>query len=159
MPQLDTSTYITQMFWLVTTFISLWFIMEKVIIPKIAEMVEMRKRKYNDYIAKAEELNKKASTALEYYEEKLAVAKAKAAEQIAQNEQDLQVIITQKEQDINQSLKQKIQENEEKLSKDKVSIINEIDNMSQKVAYSILQRLNIESINFSDIQEISERKK
>ena len=47
MPQFDISTYFTQIFWLLTTFVCFWFALDKIIIPRIAENIEARKRKYN----------------------------------------------------------------------------------------------------------------
>ena len=45
MPQLDTSTFTSQLFWLVVCFFSMMFIMSKFIIPKIADIMEQRQRK------------------------------------------------------------------------------------------------------------------
>ena len=39
MPQLDTSTFTSQLFWLVVCFFSMMFIMSKFIIPKIADIM------------------------------------------------------------------------------------------------------------------------
>ena len=50
MPQLEISTYLTQIFWVITTFIIFWMVMDHVIIPKISDTIEARKRKYDDYL-------------------------------------------------------------------------------------------------------------
>lgn len=155
MPQLDASTYLTQIFWLILTFISLWFIMARFIIPGIAETVEARRRKYNDYILKAEEVNEKALFALKRYESTLAAAKAKAAEQIARNEKELRDILAQKEEEINLELKQKIAENEERLAKERAETLEKIESLSQNTAYMILQGLNLDFITRADIEEIT----
>ena len=70
MPQFDVSTYIAQIFWLITTFLCFWFIMDKVIIPKITSTMDERKRKYDELIIKAEKINKKAKASLQKYEKK-----------------------------------------------------------------------------------------
>ena len=100
MPQLDISTYLTQIFWVLVTFITFWMIMDHIIIPKISETIEARKRKYDDYIMKAEEINKKALATLERYEETLTAAKLQATEQIKANEEDLQKMIEKREEEI-----------------------------------------------------------
>ena len=157
MPQLEISTYTTQIFWLIVTFISLWFVMAKLIVPKIAEMVELRKRKYDDYILKAEEINKKALSVLKHYEETLAVAKAKATEQIAKNESDLKIFIAQKEEEIDSQLKHKIEENEAMLSKEKAETLKKIDEISLETAYLIAQKLDLSSANHASLEEISNK--
>lgn len=146
MPQLEVSTYFTQIFWLITTFISFWFIMAKLIVPKIAEMVELRKRKCSDYILKAEEINKKALLVLQQYEQTLAVAKANAAEQINQNEQELKSFIEAKENEINERLRKKIEENEEMLEKEKENTLKKIDELALNTAYLISQKLELQSV-------------
>ena len=155
MPQLDTSTYITQIFWLFVTFVSFWIIMDKVIIPRIAEMVEIRKRKRDEFILKAEEINKKAIDALKRYEETLAVAKRNMSEQISQNEKELKKIIEDKENEVNLQIQQKITENKQKLAEERAVIIEKADVMAQEVAYNILQQLNLTSITKKDIEDTS----
>lgn len=157
MPQLEISTYTTQIFWLIVTFISLWFVMAKLIVPRIAEMVELRKRKYDDYILKAEEINKKALSVLKHYEETLAVAKAKATEQIAKNENDLKIFITQKEEEIDSQLKHKIEENEAILAKEKAETLKKIDEISLETAYLIAQKLELSSVSRASLEEISNK--
>ncbi|MBP3687462.1 MAG: hypothetical protein J6J35_03755 [Alphaproteobacteria bacterium] len=144
MPQLETSTYITQIFWLFTTFFCFWLVMAKVIIPKIAETVEARKRKYNDFILKADEFNKKALASLNRYEETLAAAKTKAAEQIALEEKALKDYISQKQEEINQQLNQKIQENEARLQEERAETMKDIEAMAESAACVILSKLDID---------------
>ena len=67
MPQLDFSTYLTQFFWVIVTFICFWFIMDKFIVPKLRDTIEERKRKYEDLILKADKINKKALESLKKY--------------------------------------------------------------------------------------------
>lgn len=155
MPQLDGSVYITQIFWLLVTFISFWFIMAKVVIPRISETIEARKRKYDDYVRKAEEINAKALEAINRYDKMLAVAKAKATEQILQNENELKQIIAEKEDEINEQLKIKVAEQEAILEKEKQSILTKINTLSQETAYEILQKIDIMAISRADLENIS----
>ena len=62
MPQLDTSTFTSQLFWLVVCFFSMMFIMSKFIIPKIADIMEQRQRKIDGYLNKAADLKEQART-------------------------------------------------------------------------------------------------
>lgn len=155
MPQLEVSTYISQIFWLITTFLCFWLIMDRVIIPRISETIEARKRKYNEFILKAEEINKKALSALNKYEETLAAAKANAALQISQNEAELKIFVEKEEADINKRLKQKVAENEEKLFHEKEETLKKIEELSQTAAYAVLQQLNIKSVTPDDIKKSS----
>lgn len=159
MPQLEISTYLTQIFWVLVTFISFWIIMDRIIIPRIAEQIEARKRKYDDFIIKAEEINKKAIASLNQYEKALAAAKAQAAEQISLNEAELKQFIAEKEASLNETLKEKIAENETMLEKEKNETLKKIESLSQNLAYSILEKLEISSISLDDVKHASENVK
>lgn len=155
MPQLEISTYITQIFWLITTFLCFWLIMDKLIIPRISETIEDRKRKYDEFILKAEEINKKALSVLNQYEEKLAAAKANAAEQISKNEAELKAFIQEEENNISNRLKIKVAESEELLLREKKETMSQIEELSQKAALNILQQLDVKSITLTDIKDNS----
>lgn len=155
MPQLDGSIYITQIFWLLVSFISFWLVMDRLVVPKIAEKIEERKRKYDDYIRKAEEINQKAMDTLKQYEEKLTVAKSKASEQIAQNERELKEMIAQKEDEINRQIKQKLAESEMLLNEEKNEALKKIENMSKDMAWEILKKFELTSLKRTDLDEIA----
>ena len=57
MPQLDFSIFPSQFFWLCVCFFSMLFIMSKIIIPRIAEMIELRREKIDGNLEKAAEIN------------------------------------------------------------------------------------------------------
>lgn len=159
MPQLEISTYLTQIFWVLITFISFWLIMDKVIIPRIAEQIEARKRKYDDFILKAEEINKKAIASLEQYEKVLAAAKSKASEEISRNEAELKRFIVEREESINQQLKEKVAENEAMLQREKEETFKKIEELAETTALSVLEKLGIDSISITDIKNAVENKK
>lgn len=153
MPQLEVSTYLTQIFWLVVTFMTFWFIMAKYIIPQIAQTVEARKRKYNDFIKKAEEVNKKALASIKRYDETIAAAKKDAAEQINRNKQELKEFVTQKQEEVNLQLKQKIAENEMMLQQERDKTMEQIEVLSQDMVMEILKKLEITSITQENIEK------
>ncbi len=153
MPQLEISTYLTQIFWVITTFIIFWMVMDHVIIPKISDTIEARKRKYDDYIIKAEEINKKALATLERYESTLAAAKSKASEQIKANEDALKKMIDEREEEITQQLKLKMAEHEQKLEADKASTMAKIEDLSKIAAMTIIKELDLKSISEADINQ------
>lgn len=132
--------------------------MDKIVIPQIAEMIDARKRKYEDLILKADEINKKALASLNSYNERLSAAKSKAIEQINKNEQELKELISTKEQEIDEKLQQKIVESEEKLAKEKEEILGKIIDISKATAYSVAKQLDLNSITLDDIENTSIKK-
>ena len=60
LPQLDVQTYASQIFWLVVSFIVLYFLVAKVAMPRISEVLEERQERIEDDLDKAETLKKEA---------------------------------------------------------------------------------------------------
>jgi F-type H+-transporting ATPase subunit b len=100
MPQLDPSFYASQVVWLVITFVALYMVMWRVVLPRIADVLETRRLRIEHNLEKAEALKKEAEAALKAYEKALAEARAEAhgvlveagarmAEQAAKQDADL----------------------------------------------------------------------
>lgn len=78
MPQLDPSTFGSQLFWLAICFITLYLVMALVVIPRITGTMGARADQLDSDLAEAEALRNKAEAALKAYEEALAEARTKA---------------------------------------------------------------------------------
>ena len=78
MPQLDPSTFGSQLFWLAICFITLYLVMALVVIPRITGTIGARADQLDSDLAEAEALRNKAEAALKAYEEALAEARTKA---------------------------------------------------------------------------------
>ncbi len=78
MPQLDPSTFGTQLFWLGICFVTLYLVMAVIVLPRISGTLEARSSQLDDDLAEAENLREKAETALAAYEEALADARSRA---------------------------------------------------------------------------------
>jgi F-type H+-transporting ATPase subunit b len=78
MPQLDPSTFGTQLFWLGICFVALYGVMALIVLPRISSTLQARASQLDDDLAKAEALREKAETALAAYEEALAEARSRA---------------------------------------------------------------------------------
>jgi len=90
MPQLDFSTYPNQIFWLVLALIVVFFIVSKVILPRIGGVLEERHSVISDYISQAGDFKKQAEQAEADYEAALKVARAEAQAISAQTKAEIQ---------------------------------------------------------------------
>lgn len=149
MPQLDASTYLSQIFWLLVTFLSLWLIMSWFIIPRIEDIMEQRRQKIDGYIQKAEKINKQALQSLDKYEKALKKAKEKANLRIEQNKTDLVKTVSEKHAEIEDILNRKIADNEYMLEKQRQETLETVEQISELLADHILVKFGIkkESIN------------
>ena len=60
MPQLDFATFPTQIFWLCITFLLLYLVMWKVVIPRISGVLEERQSRVENDLERAEQLQLEA---------------------------------------------------------------------------------------------------
>ena len=78
MPQLDPSSFGSQLFWLAICFVTLYVVMAVVVLPRITQTLAARADQMEGDLAQAEALRDKAEAALAAYEEALAQARTRA---------------------------------------------------------------------------------
>lgn len=159
MPQLDLSSYISQAFWLLLSFCSLWFLLSVFIVPKLADVVERRKRKIDEYLQKAEALNAQAQKSLEKYHETLSLAESQAQQEIQRGKDELKAYLQKTESDLSATLNKKIADNEFMLATEKTNTLQQIEVIAQDLAYQIVQKLGFANISRQDIAETAQKGK
>ena len=82
MPQLDPTTFVPQLFWLMVTFVLLYLVMWKIAIPRISDVLQDRQKRIDSDLEKAEELKKEAESVREAYEKLVTNGSNKAQETI-----------------------------------------------------------------------------
>lgn len=78
MPQLETATFLPQLVWLLITFVLLYVLMAKVALPRVAAVVDERKRRLDQDLAEAARLKRETEAAIAEYEQALAAARTQA---------------------------------------------------------------------------------
>lgn len=156
MPQLDTSTYASQIFWLLICFFGLMFIMSTFIIPKIADIRQQRYNKIDGYLHKAEQLQQKTENAIKKYEDALNDATQKANLTLQATKDELNQIINKKQSELDKKLQAQIKAGEAEINAEKNAALKQIKNVSATLALDILQKLNIKEITSTEIKSIIE---
>ena len=82
MPQLDPSSYTSQTFWLVISFIILFWFINSLFIPKIINIRDERERTIKKYITDAESINNEASIIKEKIDKDLLSTKSEIDEKL-----------------------------------------------------------------------------
>jgi F-type H+-transporting ATPase subunit b len=72
MPQLDVSTFGTQLFWLTLCFVVLYLLMWRVALPRVADLLQERQERIDDDLRRAEALKGDAVEVLAAYEKTIA---------------------------------------------------------------------------------------
>jgi len=152
MPQLDTSSFTSQLFWLVVCFFSMMFIMSKFIIPKISEIMEQRQRKIDSYLNKAADFKQQAETALQKYQDALAAATAQADKSLADTRTEMERLISTRQNELEEHLRQKIKEGEAEINAGKEEALKQVRAVSEELALDVLNKIGITNIKASEIK-------
>jgi F-type H+-transporting ATPase subunit b len=78
MPQLDFSTFPSQIFWLAVIFVLLYLLMARMALPRVAKMIDARKAKVEGDLERAAQMKAEAEAVMAAYERSLADARAQA---------------------------------------------------------------------------------
>ena len=78
MPQLDVTTFPSQLIWLAITFVLLYLVLSRVALPRIASVLEERQKRISGDLEKAEELKAEADKVLAEHEAAMAETRAGA---------------------------------------------------------------------------------
>lgn len=77
-PPFDATTYGSQLLWLALTFGALYWIMSRLVIPRVGSILEVRRDRIANDLAEAQRLKEETDEAIAAYEQALAEARAKA---------------------------------------------------------------------------------
>lgn len=85
LPQLNVQDFAPQLIWLALSFVVLYFLMSKVALPRVGEVLDERKSRIAKDLGEAQRLKTETETALANYEQALADARARAQKLIQEN--------------------------------------------------------------------------
>ncbi|MDE0993238.1 MAG: F0F1 ATP synthase subunit B' [Rhodospirillales bacterium] len=141
MPQLDISTFSTQIVWLVITFAALFIIMWRVAVPRISDALEQRQKRMDDNLNKAAEFKKEAEAAIEAYEKSLAEAREAAHSAIADANAKLLEETAAKDAELGTKLKAMLSESEASIAKATEDAMDNVRVVAEEVASAAAERL------------------
>ena len=140
-PPFDSSTFESQIVWLVLSFLALYFLMSRVALPRIATVLEERRDRIADDLDQAAQFKRQTDEAIEAYEKALAEARAKAHE-IAQETRDRLHEETERQRlAIEARLAEKISEAEKQIAATKEAALANVRSVAVEVADAIVAQL------------------
>lgn len=140
-PPFDSSTFASQLFWLAITFGIFYWLMGKVLAPRISDILETRQSRIADDIDKAHEFKEQADNAIAAYEQELATAKANANE-IATKARDKAKAEAEAERaSVEAELAEKLATSEAQIAKTRASAMAEVGTIAEETTAAILDQL------------------
>ena len=155
MPQLNTLTYPSQLFWLGVCFLALYLILSYLILPKVSRILEAREETIEEKINKASTYREEAEDLLADYEALLAQSKEMAQQHLKSASATISSILTTKQKDFLDKLNDRLHMAEQTLYRSKIESGKEIESLARDVANSIFEKLTGTKVSFKERQEKS----
>ncbi len=141
LPQLNADDFAPQLVWLALTFGALYWIMARIALPRIADVLEKRRDHIATDIDAAHKFKKRSEEAEAAYKASLADAKAKA-HTIAQDTRDkLNIKTDAKRADVDSQINAKLMDAEKRIKTAKKSALKEINVIATTTTKDIVEHL------------------
>jgi F-type H+-transporting ATPase subunit b len=141
LPQLDATAFAPQLVWLGITFIALYFLMSKVALPKVAEVLEERQERITNDLDRAGDLRKESSVVMEGYEKALADARAHAQSVMAATAADISSVTAGRQAQFNTDLAAKTRATEERINEAKETALASVRSVAAEIAQQTAEKL------------------
>ena len=127
MPQLEITTYPSQIFWLVISFLLLYLIMSRIIIPRISSVIKSRETEIKNNIHISEQMYKDTEIINDEYEETKKNIENEARQIINHLKETTNKKITKSTELLKKRLEQKLEKNEQEIINKKKKALKEIN--------------------------------
>lgn len=141
LPQLNTATYSSQIFWLVVTFILLYLLMSKMALPKVSEVLEMRESEINTNLNRAEKFEAEIEDVKNSYETALAKAHADAGNVVKKIEQATATKIAAKQGQFSDMAKDRLAKSEKSIKIAKEEALKSLEDIAADITKDALKKV------------------
>ncbi len=141
MPQLDTATFAPQLVWLAITFIGLYLILARAVLPRISSVLEARQKRIDGNLEKAEALKVEAEAARAAYEEALDEARVTAHTRLSEAADVLAREAAERHQALAGKLAREGKEAEERIGAAMQEALKHIHTVAAEVAGEATEKL------------------
>lgn len=141
MPQLDPTTYVSQLFWLALTFIPLFIVLWKVALPRISGVIEARRQRIEMDLDKAAALRDEAAKVLAQYEKDLNDAHEKARAELRRAAEEMAGAAAERHAALGAELAQEVVAAERRIAAAKDAALANIRTVAAEAAAAATERL------------------
>lgn len=142
MPQLEVSTFVSQIFWLIVCFSALYYLLSRKALPRVAEILETRADRIRADLDEAQRFRKDAEDAMSSYEAVMSEAQSKAQAEIASTQAKLQEEAAKEQTKLETKLAKQIADAEERIANAKAEALKELDEAALATAQAATERLS-----------------
>ena len=141
MPQFDPSTFASQIFWLVVTFAALYWVVAKIAVPRVGQVLDQRARVIQDDLDRAMQLKGETDAALAAYETAMSAARGQAGDHMRAIMADVKAVADKRTEEISASVAKQVSEAEARIGKAKQDALDSMKTLAGESAAAIVAKL------------------
>jgi len=141
LPQLNPDFFSPQLIWLGISFITLYYLMSKVALPKVAEVLEERQERITNDLDRAGNLRQESAGVMAGYEKALADARAHAQSVMAATAADISSASAGRQAQFNTDLAAKTRATEERINEAKETALASVRSVAVEIAQQTAEKL------------------
>ncbi|MEE1654638.1 F0F1 ATP synthase subunit B' [Microvirga sp. CF3062] len=140
-PPFETETYAGQLLWLAITFVVLYTLLSRLVLPRLSGIIENRRGMIANDLDDAAAMKSRAEEAGTAYEKSLAEAKSRAQALAQETRATLSAETDAKRKALEADLNQRLAEAEATISGRKAEAMSHVDAIARDTASAIIERL------------------
>lgn len=138
MPQLDFTTFPSQIFWLVVALTVLYYVLSRAALPRIAGAIEERQDAIEDDLDRAAEFKRRAHQAEQAYEAALAAARAEVARITAEARAEVQAEVHEVVAKAEADIAAKAAESEKRIAEVRAEAAENVRSVARETAAALI---------------------
>lgn len=154
LPQLNTDTFAPQLFWLVLTFLTLLFVMSKIALPRVGEVINERADRIQRDIDAAVRLKAETDKALADYEKALADARANASGIAKETREKLAAETEAEKARVEASVNAKLQDAEKRIAETKSKALAAVNDIAADTARAVVAKLIGQDVSVDEVKKV-----
>lgn len=152
MPQFDPSSFASQLFWLVISFVLLYLVVSRYAIPRIGQVLEQRQKMIDDDLDRAHQLKAETEEAIATYEKALAEARAQAHDVLREAQDAISKQAEARNKEVNAKIAEQIKQGEARIIKARDEAMAQVKEIAAGAAVAASAKLADLAIDEAAVQ-------
>ncbi len=154
LPQLNSHYFSPQLFWLALTFVTLLFVMSKIALPRVGEVLEERRDRIKRDLDAASRLKAETDKALADYEKALADARSNASGIAKETREKLAAETDTERHRVDDQIAAKLREADKRIAATKSKATSAIGEIATDTARAVVEKLIGQSVTPDDVKKV-----
>jgi F-type H+-transporting ATPase subunit b len=154
LPQLNTHHFAPQLFWLVLTFVTLLFVMWKIALPRVADVLEERRDRIKRDLDAASRLKADTDKALADYEKALADARSNASGIAKETREQLAAETETERHRVDDQIAAKLREADKRIAATKSKATLVIGDIAMETARAVVEKLIGQNVSPDEVKKV-----